>query len=319
MTELTAPPAFIIHNWDFTHQPAQAVKDLEQAHQNCWFHVQRDLPGISEWLAHEQIPEPLIDAVLEEDTRPRFERLSNGFLLILRGVNLGSNNELNATVSLRLLYYNNNLYSLRKRPLHAVAAMQKKLVSENGPANLGEFLLQLVDEFNNDVEQLVDSLELQLEELDDEQSTSPTHQQELKHLHRRLLRLTRFYQPQVAALERLAADGVEWFDAEWGQWLLNERNNIQRELENMEMLLEQVWVITEHLQQEVAEKMNRNTYWLSMVAGVFLPISFLTGLFGINIGGMPGMEDMSAFWWFSGALFIIAVIEFLLLRRLRFW
>ena len=65
--------------------------------------------------------------------------------------------------------------------------------------------------------------------------------------------------------------------------------------------------------------MNRNTYWLSMVAGVFLPISFLTGLFGINIGGMPGVDDERAFWIFCAALSVIAVVEYLLLRRLRFW
>jgi len=73
------------------------------------------------------------------------------------------------------------------------------------------------------------------------------------------------------------------------------------------------------LQQAVAEKMNRNTYWLSVIAGVFLPLSFLTGVFGINIGGMPGVENEDAFEIFTYALIIIAVVEFLLLRRLRFW
>lgn len=154
---------------------------------------------------------------------------------------------------------------------------------------------------------------------DDEHGTTGERQRQLTALHRRMLRLIRFVRPQLTALERLGVDAHKWLEAENVQWLVNERDAIQRELESLEMLLEQVWMLREHLQQEVAEKMNRNTYWLSVIAGVFLPISFLTGVFGINIGGMPGVEDSNAFWIFCGALGVIAVVEFLLLRRLRFW
>lgn len=38
------------------------------------------------------------------------------------------------------------------------------------------------------------------------------------------------------------------------------------------------------------------TYMLTIVAGIFLPLSFITGLLGINVGGMPGMEHPLAFW-----------------------
>lgn len=313
-------PDFIIDSWDFSVVPAQPVHQNYHQRQQSWFHFQRDLPGLSDWLLAAGIPEPLIDAVLEEDTRPRFERVSAGFLLILRGVNLGLGEQPEDMVSLRILFYNGNLYSFRKRPVNAVRALQKKLELGQGPESIADFLVHLVDEVNNQLEQLLDTIELEMEELeDDSKGTTAQRQRQLTVLHRRLLRLTRFVRPQIAALDKLAVDGPKLFEAEWVQWLLNERDNTQRELENMDMLLEQVWMLREHLQQEVAEKMNRNTYWLSMVAGVFLPISFLTGLFGINIGGMPGIDDAAAFWIFSGALLIIAVIEFLLLRRLRFW
>jgi zinc transporter len=35
---------------------------------------------------------------------------------------------------------------------------------------------------------------------------------------------------------------------------------------------------------------------LSMVAAIFLPLGFFTGLMDINVGGMPGVEDNGAFW-----------------------
>ncbi len=39
-------------------------------------------------------------------------------------------------------------------------------------------------------------------------------------------------------------------------------------------------------------------YLLSVITAIFLPLGFLTGLFGINLGGMPGAEYKWGFWIF---------------------
>jgi zinc transporter len=46
----------------------------------------------------------------------------------------------------------------------------------------------------------------------------------------------------------------------------------------------------------ISEQMNARMYVLSIVAAIFLPLGFFTGLMGINVGGMPGVEDGAAFW-----------------------
>ncbi|RUO61880.1 CorA family divalent cation transporter [Pseudidiomarina insulisalsae] len=313
-------PDFIIDSWDFSSHPAQPIETGFQGAPNRWFHIQRDLPGIAEWLEASEIPAPLIDAVLEEDTRPRFERINEGFLLILRGVNMAEGARPEDMLSLRILYYKGAVYSFRKRPVRSVAVIRERLQRQDGPETLHDFIVMLIEEMNNRLEELLDVIEAEMEGLeDDERESTSVRQRKLTELHRRMLRLVRFVRPQLTAIERLAVDAPKWLEAENVQWLVNERDAIQRELESLEMLLEQVWMLREHLQQEVAEKMNRNTYWLSVIAGVFLPITFLTGVFGINIGGMPGVENADAFWIFCGSLAAVAVVEFLLLRRLRFW
>jgi zinc transporter len=59
-------------------------------------------------------------------------------------------------------------------------------------------------------------------------------------------------------------------------------------------------------------------YVLSIVAAIFLPLGFLTGLLGINVGGMPGSDNPQAFWIFS-ALLLIAVVMQLLVFRWKKW
>ena len=52
----------------------------------------------------------------------------------------------------------------------------------------------------------------------------------------------------------------------------------------------------EELLSRVSEQMNQRSYVFTVVATIFLPLGFFTGLMGINVGGMPGVEDADAFW-----------------------
>lgn len=313
---------FLIDAWDFNQHPAQAITndDTVKSRPGCWFHFQRDVEGINEWLKAADIPEPIIDAMLEEDTRPRFQRLKDGFVMLLRGVNLNEGAQPEDMMSLRILYYKGTVYTFRKHHFKAVAHIRDDLQNQQGPESLNDFLVHLVEQLNQKIEDVIDDIELNVEQMETEGFDNTAEQQKkLTVMHRRLLRLNRFIRPQLAALDKFTSESEKWVDAELHQWLLNERDTTQRLLEQIDLMLEQVWMQREQIQQAVAEKMNRNTYWLSVIAGVFLPLSFLTGVFGINIGGMPGVENTSAFEIFCWILLGIAVVEFLLLRRLRFW
>jgi zinc transporter len=65
--------------------------------------------------------------------------------------------------------------------------------------------------------------------------------------------------------------------------------------------------------------MNQNTYLFTVLAVIFLPTSFLTGLLGVNVGGIPGTENTLAFATFCFVLVLIFFIEYWILRRLKFF
>ena len=65
-------------------------------------------------------------------------------------------------------------------------------------------------------------------------------------------------------------------------------------------------------------RLNKNMYILSVISAIFLPLGFLTGLLGINVGGIPGAENVDAFWIFSGGL-VTLVIGLLSLFKVLKW
>ena len=73
----------------------------------------------------------------------------------------------------------------------------------------------------------------------------------------------------------------------------------------------------DELSNALAERMNRNMYVLSVVAAIFLPLGFLTGLLGINVGGIPGADQPLAFWIFVALLAALVAAQVWLFRRMK--
>ena len=52
----------------------------------------------------------------------------------------------------------------------------------------------------------------------------------------------------------------------------------------------------------------------SIVAAIFLPVTFISGVFGMNVAGLPGVEDINSFWIVSGVMLTVSVAILIGLR-----
>ena len=66
---------------------------------------------------------------------------------------------------------------------------------------------------------------------------------------------------------------------------------------------ERTGVMADEIAQVMQENLARRTYTMSLMAMVFLPSTFLTGLFGVNLGGIPGGG-----WQFGFSIFCILLV-----------
>lgn len=56
-------------------------------------------------------------------------------------------------------------------------------------------------------------------------------------------------------------------------------------------------------------------YLLSLISAIFLPLTFLTGLFGINLAGIPGAENGYSFSIFALILIIVLGIQLYVFKK----
>ena len=85
-------------------------------------------------------------------------------------------------------------------------------------------------------------------------------------------------------------------------------------VEELEALKGRLAGIQDQHDSHVSAAQNSHGHVLSIVAVVFLPLGFLTGLFGVNVAGMPGLETPQAFLLLCVGMLVsaVAVLVFLL-------
>ena len=294
------------------------LEGLQLAEQeSLWLHWDRGHPQTQSWLReHSGLSEFSCDLLLEENTRPRLLTLpEHELLLFLRGVNLNPGADPEDMVSVRIFASAQRVISLRLRPLRATEELIALLEQGQGPRDSTELVLQLAHYLTDKVDGLIDGLsdqlEAQEERLDSDERFMSDHGVVL-HVRRRAAGLRRFLAPQRDIFAQLTRNGY----GDGDQW--NELNNrLTRYLEELEMIRERVGLVLESEHRRMSEKMNRAMYLLGVTTVFFLPMSFLTGLLGINVGGIPGAESKYGFLLICAILASIGTLQWWVFRRLR--
>jgi zinc transporter len=125
--------------------------------------------------------------------------------------------------------------------------------------------------------------------------------------------------PQKDAISQLLSSDVNFLTQEHKRQLQESLNHITRYIEELEAIRERAQIVKDELSNILAEKLNKNMYVLSIIGAIFLPLGFLTGLLGINVGGIPGANYENAFSIFLAMLFIIVFIQILIFKKYKWF
>ncbi|MGB5410582.1 MAG: CorA family divalent cation transporter, partial [Woeseiaceae bacterium] len=111
--------------------------------------------------------------------------------------------------------------------------------------------------------------------------------------------IRRHLAPQREALDRISrANGGVLLETEVFD-LRQEADHLTRQIEDLDLARENALVTQEELMNRVAMEQNSRMYVLSIVAAIFLPLTFVTGMLGMNVAGLPGTEDPNGFVYSS--------------------
>lgn len=279
-----------------------------------WLHFDVADAGLEDW-AKEYLPQIAAQALLQSETRPRCDPHEDGLILNLRGVNLNPNASPEDMVSLRLWATDRAIVTARVRKVWAMDALKTAAEKGTGPASVGGFLAELAFGLTKRVEAVSLELEDETDALEEAAlSGGELAPDQIARLRQTVIKLRRYISPQRDALDALSAVDGDILDERAATLLHETANRTRRTLEELDASRDRLTALQDQMDAEHANAMARNGYLLSVVAAIFLPLGFLTGLFGVNVAGMPGMSAPFAFWALSLASIAIGVALYVVFK-----
>ncbi|EMD0828358.1 zinc transporter ZntB [Morganella morganii] len=272
--------------------------------QPVWLHLDYLSADNQRWLREtELLPPQARDGLTNNIIRPRTLRIGEGALITLQTINNNDGDRPDQLVAFRIWICGSYIISTRHRKVHSIQTIQDDLQNGEGAKNTGEWLAEaafcITDEVADFIEDLHDTL------IDMEDAILDQHipaRGELALLRKQLIVLRRYMAPQRDVFSRLASERYTWLSEQDRHQLTDVSDRLGRIIDDIDSCIARTSVISDEITNMMADAMNRRTYTMSLLAMVFLPTTFLTGLFGVNLGGIPGGNFPFAFSLFCVGL-----------------
>lgn len=292
---------------DQTAGPHWIDLDLDQADVDCWLSERLELCEETQRL------------VRGRSKRNRRVVVPEGIFLRICCLTLSPTAEsAEATTQFGVLIHADRIVTLRRGRVLELEEVWEFLEQETERADrVWHILALIVTKIAGMIEANLDSISEQVDDLEDllfaEDEELPID--DLGQIRRHLIRERRYLTMLACIVEDTISDTQSQFSDQSGKELHFAAQELGRQVRTLEFFVERTNLIQDQIESELSERLNRATYRLGVVATVFLPLGFLTGLLGINVAGVPGDHYPNAFWLVCGVLFVIAMVAWFVVAR----
>jgi zinc transporter len=263
-----------------------------------WIHLEgRDEKDMAFLRSSEDIPDVAAGALAATETRPRCDRMDHGAILNLRGPGDLDPNDSDRLVSIRLWVTATKVTSVSRRRLGAIDAVFRKMeagqVLDSGDL-VAVFARAISTQLDPEITALGDALDDA--ESDLESSQLYRLRRAITEVRSKAIGFRRFVAPDRDALRTLAELDFDWLAEDDRLHIVEAADRFARMAEELESVRERAALLHEQITDLRAEQIDQRALYIAIVAFIFLPLTFITGLFGMNVEGIPYAHSAWSFW-----------------------
>ncbi|MGI0485369.1 magnesium/cobalt transporter CorA [Pantanalinema rosaneae CENA516] len=262
----------------------------------------------------------VLEDVVNVPQRPKVEEYENQLLVITRMVTLKKNDEGFLSEQVSFILGQHYLLTIQEEPeydsfglIRERIRMNKGLIRKNGSDYLA---YALIDSIIDGFFPVLESYGERLEELEDEVVANPSRQtlEKIHELKRELLTLRRAIWPQRDAINSLIRDGSNLISHEVRIYFRDCYDHTIQVLDMVETYRELASSLMDVYLSSVSNKMNEVMKFLTVMSSIFIPLTFIAGVYGMNFNPEKSpfnMPELDWYWGYPiclGAMFITGLL-----------
>jgi zinc transporter len=285
-----------------------------------WLHFNLTDVRAREWITKSGfLPEKAAAFLLSTDSRIRLDRLDEGIVGVLGDLHHDFDLDPESLGLIRLFADAGVLVTGRRHPLMAVDRLRREAIAGVNITSPISLLAHLLSHLAESFETIISGLGDQVDDIEDRILAGRFHSEGggLAGVRRLMSRLRRHLNAERHELTDILTQLPPWCTETDEADLRRAVARLEAFGQDLDLLYERGRALQEEIASRRGEATNRNLYVLSIVTTIFLPMTLITGLFGINVGGMPWLESHLGFWWVVFGMFATAIVTFLILHWRR--
>lgn len=327
---LQIPEDGVVFAWEISGDGSREVRPQEIDHllanpdKSLWLHLNLSNARVQRWIRQSpHLPESLQEAILEEVNRSRMETVEefgDGLMMVMNDYRIGlsKNDEEDDTGTLWAIMTPRLMLSIRAHPLLTTDTLRHLLRQHRiNPGDIVSLYHELIEERANHLRRRIDQLSDQMDVLEEDLLTGdqvPEHET-LGRLRITCSRLRRHYAPELTALRRLIRRRPTWFSEDDTDKLREQIDLLGFLVDEVNNLHERAKVLQDELSAHVADFNAKNLQVLSVMTVIFLPMTLVTGIMGMNMGDLPGLDH--SFWLIMAIMLGAGLAVYLALKSRR--
>lgn len=289
--------------YDADHLTESTIADIRECFESAeadpitWVNIDglHDVEMIEQVGEHFGVHRLVLEDVVSTTQRPKVEEYATHFLVILRMLDFDAATDSVSAEQVSLVVGGSWLFSFQERsgdvfdPVRERLRTKKGKIRSRGPDYLAYALIDaVVDHYFRILELMGDRIE-ELEDLVIGDATLES-MHKIHHLRREMLIVRRAVWPLREALGQLYRGEVELVQEETEVYLRDVYDHCVQLIDTVETLREVLSGAMELYMTGVSNRMNEVMKVLTIIATVFIPLSFIVGLYGMNFSYMPELQ-----------------------------
>lgn len=284
-----------------------------------WLHFSLVDTRARRWIDGAGLPDEAREVLLDPAPLVHGEALSDGILVVLHDMHHDFKGDPEAIGALCIYVDQRRVITGRRHPLMSLDRLRRKLPASPDLRTSTDLLEEMLQALADSFAHLVAKLGDDVDDAEDSILAGQLHDQgaKLGRMRRTLARLRRNVRANRAAMASVLSHLPSWCDADFRHRLHQAVERVDAVGQDIELVQERTRLLQEEIGGRLGEATNRNLFFLSIMTATLLPVTLITGIFGMNVGGLPWLDSPRGFAWVTGIMVTAVILVLLLLRRRR--
>lgn len=251
-----------------------------------------------------------IEDIFHTVQRPKIDDFGDSLFVVLQMFHV--ENEIKSQ-QISLFVKNNVLISFEENECNVLLPIEQKIKdNRNNITKRGEdyLLYSLLDVIIDSYFEIEEYLYKEIGQLENPINNNPKrlHLTQLLKWRKDTLRIRKSISPVNDILHTIMRNDVQFFEKENKVYLRDLTDHLLRVLDNLDTHKESVNSLIELYHAQANNKMNEVMKTLTIMSSIFIPLSFIAGVYGMNFDNMPELHSRLGYFFTLGGMGLVAII-----------